>query len=202
MPTSTNYLDSYNASLDKINTCIMSTIYSPDNSRLVASDDQGRLAVFNSLPSVSSKPIFLTTVSSNGTTNTLNNNIISLASSASEVLILAGGTLQNSVVQGFRWSDILSHRKANQLPADIFSFDLTRSPGELLACVQAPLKCQQPQKQSEIIVGSSTGTLRTLNIERHTLVTTIESAHKGAIHQVAFAFDGKRVASCSEDGKF
>ncbi|CAF5184057.1 unnamed protein product, partial [Rotaria magnacalcarata] len=70
---------------------------------------------------------------------------------------------------------------------------------EVFVCVQAPSKKQQ-SKPDEIIVGSSIGTLRVLNIERHTLVTTIDAAHRGTIHQVAFANDGKRVASCSEDG--
>jgi len=186
----------------------MSAVFSPDNTRLIAGDDQGRLGLFYSSPQISSKPIFLTTLSNphqsqvNSTTNN-NNNSISLASSASEILIVVGGSSHNGLVQGYRWSDIISNKKNTQLPSDIFSFDLARGPNEIFVCVQAPSKKQQQhQKSDEILVGSSIGTLRVLNIERQTLVTTIDAAHKGTIHQVAFANDGKRVASCSEDGKF
>jgi WD40 repeat protein len=206
MPLTTAYLDSYNTSIDRINTCIMSAVFSPDNTRLIASDDQGRLGLFYSSPQISSKPIFLTTLTNthhSQTNSTLNNNnnSISLASSANEVLIVVGGSSHNGLVQGYRWSDIISNKKNTQLPSDIFSFDLARGPNEIFVCVQAPSKKQQ-QKPDEIIVGSSIGILRVLNIERQTLVTTIDAAHKGTIHQVAFANDGKRVASCSEDGKF
>lgn len=206
MPATSTYLDSYNASLDRINTCIMSTVYSPDNSRLVAADDQGRLALFYASPHISSKPIFFTQISNGshaqGSSTSLNtNNSISLASSASEILIVTGGSMQNGLVQGFRWSDIIANKKTNQLPGDVFCFDLARGPNETFLCVQAPSKNQSQQKLNEILLGSSTGTLRVLNIERQTLVTTIDAAHKGAIHQVAFASDGKRVASCSEDGR-
>jgi WD40 repeat protein len=184
----------------------MSAVFSPDNTRLIAGDDQGRLGLFYSSPQISSKPIFLTTLSNphqsqvNSTTNN-NNNSISLASSASEILIVVGGSSLNGLVQGYRWSDIISNKKTTQLPSETFSFDLARGPNEIFVCVQAPSKKQQ-QKPDEIIVGSSIGILRVLNIERQTLVTTIDAAHKGTIHQVAFANDGKRVASCSEDGKF
>jgi WD40 repeat protein len=205
MPTTTAYLDSYNTSIDRINTCIMSAVFSPDNTRLIAGDDQGRLGLFYSSPQISSKPIFLTTLTNthhpqtNSTINS-NNNSISLASSANEILIVVGGSIHNGLVQGYRWSDIISNKKHTQLPSDTFSFDLARGPNEILVCVQAPSKKQQ-QKIDEIIVGSSIGTLRVLNIERQTLVTTIDAAHKGTIHQIAFANDGKRLASCSEDGK-
>jgi WD40 repeat protein len=204
MPSTTAYLDGYNASIDRINTCIMSAVFSPDNTRLITGDDQGRLGLFYSSPHISSKPILLTTLSNthssqtNSTVNN-NNNSISLASSANEMLIVVGGT-HNGLVQGYRWSDIISNKKSTQLPSDTFSFDLARGPNEVFVCVQAPSKKQQ-LKTDEIIVGSSIGTLRVLNIERQTLVTTIDAAHKGTIHQVAFANDGKRVASCSEDGK-
>jgi hypothetical protein len=203
MPSTTAYLDSY--SIDRINTCIMSAVFSPDNTRLIAGDDQGRLGLFYSSPQISSKAISLTTSSNthhsqtNSTTN--NNNSISLASSANEILIVVNGSNQNGLVQGYRWSDIISNKKSTQLPSDIFSFDLARGPNEIFVCVQAPSKKQQ-QKTDDIIVGSSIGTLRILNIERQTLVTTIDAAHKGTIHQVAIANDGKRVASCSEDGMF
>jgi len=201
MPSTTAYLDSYNTSIDRINTCIMSAVFSPDNTRLIAGDDQGRLGLFYSSPQISSKPILLTTLSNthhSQTNSTINNNI-SLASSANEILIVVGGSSHNGLVQGYRWSDIISNKKTTQLPSDTFSFDLARGPNEIFVCVQAPSKKQQ-QKIDEIIVGSSIGTLRVLNIERQTLVTTIDAAHKGTIHQVAFANDGKRVASCSEDG--
>jgi WD40 repeat protein len=202
MPLTTAYLDSYNTSMDRINTCIMSAVFSPDNSRLITGDDQGRLGLFYSSPQISSKPIFLTTLSNthHSQTNSTMNNSISLASSANEILIVVGGSSHNGLVQGYRWSDIISNKKTSQLPSDTFSFDLARGPNEILVCVQAPSKKQQ-QKTDEIIVGSSIGTLRVLNIERQTLVTTIDAAHQGTIHQVAFANDGKRVASCSEDGK-
>jgi WD40 repeat protein len=205
MPLTTAYLDSYNTSIDRINTCIMSAVFSPDNTRLIASDDQGRLGLFYSSPQISSKPIFLTTLANthhlqtNSTINNNNNNSISLASSANEVLIVVGGSSHNGLVQGYRWSDIISNKKNTQLPFEIFSFDLARGPNEIFVCVQAPSKKQQ--RNDEIIVGSSIGTLRVLNIERQTLVTTIDAAHKGTIHQIAFANDGKRLASCSEDGK-
>lgn len=205
MPSTTAYLDGYNASLDRINTCIMSAVFSPDNTRLMVGDDQGRLGLFYSSPHISPKPILLTTLSNNQSsqsnpTNSINNNSISLASSENEMLIVVSGSIQNGLVQGYRWSDIMSNKKSSQLPSDAFAFDLARGPNEIFVCVQAPSKKQQ-QKTDEIIVGSSTGTLRVLNIERQTLVTTIDAAHKGTIHQVAFANDGKRVASCSEDGK-
>lgn len=196
MPGTTPYLDAYNTSIDRINTCIMSAVFSPDNTRLIAGDDQGRLGLFYSSPQISSKPIFLTTLTN--PSNSQNNNSISLASSANETLIVVGGN-RHGLVQGYRWSDIISNKKSNQLPSEIFSFDLARGPNETFVCVQAPSKKQQ-QKTDEIIVGSSTGILRVLNIERQTLVTTIDAAHKGTIHQVAFANDGKRLASCSEDG--
>jgi WD40 repeat protein len=202
MPVTTS-LDSYNASIDRMNTCIMSAVFSPDNTRLIAGDDQGRLALFHSSPQISSKPILLTTLSntphSQANPTTTNNNSISLASTVNEILIVVGGSIQNGLVQGYRWSDIIANKKTTQLPSDTFSFDLARGPNEIFVCVQAPSKKQQ-QKTNEIIVGSSIGTLRVLNIERQTLVTTIDKAHKGTIHQVAFANDGKRVASCSEDG--
>ena len=205
MPSTTAYLDRYNASIDRINTCIMSAVFSPDNTRLIVGDDQGRLGLFYSSPHISPKPILLTTLSNNQSSqtnpiNSLNNNSISLASSANEMLIVVSGSVQNGLVQGYRWSDIISNKKSTQLPSDVFAFDLARGPNEIFVCVQAPSKKQQ-QKTDEIIVGSNTGTLRVLNIERQTLVTTIDAAHKGTIHQVAFANDGKRVASCSEDGK-
>lgn len=205
MPSTTAYLDGYNASIDRINTCIMSAVFSPDNTRLIVGDDQGRLGLFYSSPHISPKPILLTTLSNNQSSqtnpiNSLNNNSISLASSANEMLIVVSGSVQNGLVQGYRWSDIISNKKSTQLPSDVFAFDLARGPNEIFVCVQAPSKKQQ-QKTDEIIVGSNTGTLRVLNIERQTLVTTIDAAHKGTIHQVAFANDGKRVASCSEDGK-
>ena len=205
MPSTTAYLDGYNAGIDRINTCIMSAVFSPDNTRLMVGDDQGRLGLFYSSPHISPKPILLTTLSNNQTlqsnpTNSMSTNSISLASSENEMLIVVGGSVQNGLVQGYRWSDILSNKKSTQLPSDAFAFDLARGPNEVFVCVQAPSKKQQ-QKTDEIIVGSSTGTLRVLNIERQTLVTTIDAAHKGTIHQVAFANDGKRVASCSEDGK-
>jgi len=195
MPTTTAYLDSYNAGIDRINTCIMSAVFSPDNTRLIAGDDQGRLGLFHSSPQISSKPICLNSIS-----NSNNTNSISLASTISEMLIVVGGG-HHGLVQGYRWSDILSNKKTSQLPSDTFAFDLARGPKENFVCVQAPTKKQQQQKPNEIIVGSSIGTLRILNIERQTLVTTIDSAHKGMIHQIAFASDGKRFASCSEDGK-
>lgn len=207
MPVTSAYLDAYNANIDRMNTCVMSAVYSPDNTRLIVGDDQGRLGLFYSSPQVSSKPIFLTTLSSphpsqsNYSRTINNNNSISLASTASEVLIVVGGGIHNGLLQGYRWSDLVSNKKTSQLPTDVFSFDLARGPNETFSCVQAPSKKQQ-QKSDEIIVGSSTGILRVLNIERHTLVTTIDAAHKGMIHQVAFANDGKRVASCSEDGMF
>jgi hypothetical protein len=202
MPSTTAYLDSYNTSIDRINTCIMSAVFSPDNTRLIAGDDQGRLGLFYSSPQISSKPIFLTTLlnTHHSQTNSTINNSISLASSSNEILIVVGGSSHNGLVQGYRWSDVISNKKSTQLPSDTFSFDLARGPNEIFVCVQAPSKKQQ-QKTDEIIVGSSIGTLRVLNIERQTLVTTIDAAHKGTIHQVAFANDGKRVASCSEDGK-
>jgi hypothetical protein len=56
----------------------MSAVFSPDNTRLIAGDDQGRLGLFYSSPQILSKPIFLTTLSNphqsqvNSTTN--NNN--------------------------------------------------------------------------------------------------------------------------------
>lgn len=192
MPT-TAYLDSYNAGIDRINSCIMSAVFSPDSTRLIAGDDQGRLGLFHSSPQISSKPIFLSSIS-----NSNNANSISLASTISEILIVVGGG-HHGLVQGYRWSDMISNKKTSQLPSDIFAFDLARGPKENFVCVQAPTKKQQ-QKANEIIVGSSIGTLRILNIERQTLVTTIDSAHKGMIHQIAFASDGKRFASCSEDG--
>ena len=201
MPSTTAYLDAYNASVDRINTCIMSAVFSPDNTRLITGDDQGRLGLFYSSSHISSKPILLTTLSSSthsSQTNSTVNNSISLASSANEMLIVVSGS-HNGLVQGYRWSDIISNKKNTQLPSDTFSFDLARGPNEVFVCVQAPSKKQQI-KTDEIIVGSSTGTLRVLNIERQTLVTTIDAAHKGTIHQVAFANDGKRIASCSEDG--
>ena len=204
MPSTTAFLDGYNTSIDRISTCIMSAVFSPDNTRLIAGDDQGRLGLFYSSPQISPKPILLTTLSnvpSSQTNSSINsnNNSISLASSANEMLIVVSGN-QNGLVQGYRWSDILSNKKSTQLPSDAFAFDLARGPNEIFVCVQAPSKKQQ-QKTDEIIVGSNTGTLRVLNIERQTLVTTIDAAHQGTIHQVAFANDGKRVASCSEDGK-
>ena len=205
MPLSTAHLDSYNSSIDRMNTCIMSAVFSPDNSRLIAGDDQGRLGLFYSSPQISSRPIFLTTLSNthHSQTNSImyNTNSVSLASSVNEMLIVVSGGSQNGLVQGYRWSDIISNKKTTQLPTDAFSFDLARGPNEIFVCVQAPSKKQQ-QRTEDIIVGSSTGTLRVLNIERQTLVTTIDAAHKGTIHQVAFANDGKRVASCSEDGRF
>ncbi|CAF0811337.1 unnamed protein product [Adineta steineri] len=199
MPSTTAYLDSYNTSIDRINTCIMSAVFSPDNTRLIASDDQGRLGLFYSSPQISSKPIFLTTLSNthqsqNNSISNNNNNSISLASSANGMLIVVGGSNHNGLVQGYRWSDIISNKRTTPLPSDAFSFDLARGPNEIFVCVEAPTKKQQ-QKTDEIIVGSSTGTLRVLNIERQTLVTTVDAAHKGTIHQVAFANDGKRVAS-------
>ena len=211
MPLTSASLDSYNTSIDRINTCVMSAVFSPDNTRLMAGDDQGRLGLFHSSPQISSKPILLTTLSTtnqsqinlrntnNNNNNNNNNNSISLASSVSGILIVVGGGMCNGLVQGYRWSDILSSKKAPQLPSDAFSFDLARGPNEIFSCVQTPTKIQQ-QKTDEIVVGSSIGILRVLNIERQTLVTTIDAAHKGIIHQVAFANDGKRVASCSEDG--
>lgn len=205
MPATSAHLDGYNASIDRINTCVMSAVFSPDNTRLMVGDDQGRLGLFHSSPQISPKPIILTTSSNNqssqtNSTNGINSNSISLASSANEMLIVVGGSIQNGLVQGYRWSDIIANKKSTQLPSDVFAFDLARGPNEIFVCVQAPSKKPQ-QKMDEIIVGSSTGTLRVLNIERQTLVTTIDAAHKGTIHQVAFANDGKRVASCSEDGK-
>lgn len=196
MPSTTSYLDAYNASLDRINTCVMSAVFSPDDSRLMAADDQGRLALFHSSARLSTKPILLTSLS-----NVSTNNTVSLASTVHGILVTVGGSIQNALVQGYRWSDILSNKKTNQLPSDIFSFDLARAPNEVFVCVQAPLKRQSEQKFNEIVVGSSIGTLRVLNIERHTLVATIDGAHKGTIHQVSFANDGKRFASCSEDGQ-
>ncbi|CAF3867711.1 unnamed protein product [Rotaria sp. Silwood2] len=208
MPLTSAYLDSYNTNIDRMNTCVMSAVYSPDNTRLIAGDDQGRLGLFYSSPQISTKPIFLTTLPNthhsqinSRTNNNSNNNSVSLASSVSEILIVVGGSIHNGLVQGYRWSDIMSNKKTQQLPSDAFSFDLARGPNEIFACVQAPSK-KQFQKTDEIIIGSSIGTLRVLNIERQTLVTTIDAAHKGVIHQVAFANDGKRVASCSEDGMF
>lgn len=208
MPATTAHLDSYNAGLDRLNTCIMSAVYSPDNTRFMASDDQGRLGLFYSSPHISSKPILFTTLTngshsqgSSTAATTANNNSVSLASSANEILIVASGSISNGLVQGYRWSDITSNKTGKQLPSDVFSFDLARGPTETFVCVQAPSKKQQLQKANEIIVGSSTGTLRVLNIERQTLVTTVDAAHQGAIQQVAFANDGKRIASCSEDGK-
>ena len=202
MPSSTAYLDSYNGSIDRIHTCVMSAVFSPDNTRLMAGDDQGRLALFHSSPHISAKPILLTSLS-NGNQTQVNatNTSISLASSANDVLIVVGGGVHYGLVQGYRWSDIISNKKTTQLPSDAFSFDLARGPNEQFVCVQAPSKKQQA-KASEIVVGSSNGTLRVLNIERQTLVTTIDSAHKGTVHQVSFANDGKRVASCSEDGRY
>ncbi|UJR27973.1 hypothetical protein I4U23_009231 [Adineta vaga] len=202
MRSTTAYLDSYNTSIDRINTCIMSAVYSPDNIRLIAADDQGRLGLFHSSPQISMKPIFLTNVSNTSQTQSMNNanNSISLASSATGMLIVVNGSNQNGLVQGYRWSDIMSNKKLTSLPSDTFSFDLARGPNETFVCVQAPSKKQQQQKFDEIIVGSSTGTLRILNIERQTLVTTIDAAHQGTIHNIAFANDGKRIASCSEDG--
>ena len=207
MPATATQLESYNIGLDRLNTCIMSAVYSPDNTRLMVSDDQGRLGLFHSSPHVSSKPILLTSLSNgshsqgNAATATVSsNNTVSLASSANEILIVVSGSLSNGLVQGYRWSDIIANKNGKQLPSDVFSFDLARGPTETFTCVQAPSKKQQQQKANEIIVGSSTGTLRVLNIERQTLVTTVDAAHQGAIHQVAFANDGKRVASCSEDG--
>ncbi|CAF0826232.1 unnamed protein product [Adineta ricciae] len=206
MPATTAYLDSYNAGVDRIHTSVMSTVFSPDNTRLMAADDQGRLGLFYSSPQISSKPILLTSVSNtpqtqlNSTSLNNTNNSISLASSATGILIVVNGSSQNGLIQGYRWSDIISNKKTSSMPSDVFSFDLARGPNETFACVQAPSKSQQQQKGDEILVGSSTGVLRVLNIERQTLVTTIDAAHRGTVHQVAFANDGKRIASCSEDG--
>ena len=62
MPSTNTYPDSYNIKIDRINTCVMSAVFSPDNTRFMAGDDQGRLGLFYSSPQISSKPISLTTL--------------------------------------------------------------------------------------------------------------------------------------------
>ncbi|CAF1590696.1 unnamed protein product, partial [Didymodactylos carnosus] len=191
MPSSSS-IDSYNAGIDRLYTCIMSTQYSPDGKYLVAGDDQGRLGIFNTKQLTSSSlqsnlPLSLTQPHPSFSSISL--------TSTQDLLISVGGCL----IQGYKWS-------SNDLPSSTsFSIDLNRShymaslpsitSGDYLISCQA-----NKQKQAELVVGSSDGALRLFNIERNTMIQSLNNAHQSSIYQLSYSSDCKRLASCSEDG--